>query len=1185
MNDLWISTLFRWLCAISLIFSGAALAALETGIETGSGSVVEGSADTRDFLSAPSHLQTYGVKPSVAVSIDNSLAMLKSAYDTKHFDPQSGDGQIGYFRADKQYYYNSKKHFFYSTSTKGNQRIRDEHTWDGRYLNWLTMRRVDIAKEILTGGAIRLLPATKSKSKTVLQAYVENTYEDKIHVAADNSHQYSPVLNKHVVTVSKGKFSFGSPNTKTFNIRVEKENTPKGLLQNLNATVDFNVYIDNAKFTGSLADSIQSINHLSLDPAPYSPYFGKQLSLLSSCQSLTYINVLGSSLQLTYVDGIDNPMFEFALNELDALPEALKYHGNERSKNRIFLGGGTLHTGVESGEGVLYQSSYSPSISSPYLSSSPISASSISTSSINTPIDGSPNADLNDAAYAAPKEVNWVGDLSALMVDSLGRIRSDNGDGTLGSPQADPIVDTCYDESDQVLRVRLSRNEAARPSGDDSRQCSKIIFSHLKNDIGYIWQASQLLSKLNSLDVVKQRQTYSSDDQKRYIRTHIAKRVFDFTEDSFPDSHIGLLNINNTNDAGRVINFVRGLDQPGLRSRQISSETKRLGDFINSTPVAVSAPAENLHLIYDDDSYLDFFKQYRGRRTVIYLGGNDGMLHAFNGGWYDKQGLAPSAHKKRHTKWSLGQEIWAFVPYNILPHLKYLSSPSYGKEVSDHVYLLDQSAYVFDAKIFSKKGISGQADRSFYDSSGMSNGSETHPNGWGTVLVIGFGKGGGNVEIYSDPSKQKETLKLRPAYLIFDITDPEQEPKLLAEFSHKQLGASFSSPTALSLKNSQGDYDWFLAFGSGPSSGLSLKSSDNDELNGESRRSSGQHANLFMLNLKTMGLESSFGHAGVMDLHTPNAFVGDISAADFDFNASTDALYFGSSSLKQGDTKEKGKLFRLRINPGSKGRKHQWKYERIVETPEGIQYKPQLGFDQKMNRWLLFSSRPFQVSQSLLGRPLSHLYGVKEARLKDGSFVMDDFTKTPNKVKLSNLTDVSKAQVDFRTGKLSGSVHLSPKLAEDTVMALERRQFQYQEKSTYQSGWFKQLSDNEYVTGGGALLGGKLSQTSYTLKKKECRLEGQSSLYTLRHTTGTAWYDENTLSGGASEAITGANQENITDIPLGKLPSPGPLIHLGELRKQGKASIINLSRDGVINSYQEENLGSLNSQEISWREL
>jgi len=208
MNDLWISILFRWLCVIALIWSGTALSApelgtgIETEIEIATGSVVEGSADTRDFSSAPPHLQSSEAKPRVVISIDNSLAMLLPAYDTKYFDPQSGDGQVGYFSADKQYYYDSEKQRFYAVATlskgnkrlsKSNNRLRDENAWDGRYLNWLTMRRIDIAKAILIGGAVRTSSMIKTISNTVLRAYAENTYEDKVLplIIAINTHRYA----------------------------------------------------------------------------------------------------------------------------------------------------------------------------------------------------------------------------------------------------------------------------------------------------------------------------------------------------------------------------------------------------------------------------------------------------------------------------------------------------------------------------------------------------------------------------------------------------------------------------------------------------------------------------------------------------------------------------------------------------------------------------------------------------------------------------------------------------------------------------------------------------------------------------------------------------------------------------------------------------------------------------------
>ena len=95
-----------------------------------------------------------------------------------------------------------------------------------------------------------------------------------------------------------------------------------------------------------------------------------------------------------------------------------------------------------------------------------------------------------------------------------------------------------------------------------------------------------------------------------------------------------------------IVNWVRGLDQTGLRQRQIPTDfdmdgtpqtlTWRLGDVVHSTPIAVSRPAEGYHYIYRDTSYGLFAAHWNKRRHVIYFGANDGMLHAVNGGFYDE---------------------------------------------------------------------------------------------------------------------------------------------------------------------------------------------------------------------------------------------------------------------------------------------------------------------------------------------------------------------------------------------------------------------------------------------------------------------------------------------------------------------------------------------------------------------
>ena len=139
-----------------------------------------------------------------------------------------------------------------------------------------------------------------------------------------------------------------------------------------------------------------------------------------------------------------------------------------------------------------------------------------------------------------------------------------------------------------------------------------------------------------------------------------------------------------------------------LASDGITEFTWRLGDIIHSTPQTVAAPAEGYHLLYNDRSYAQFVKPYKNRRHVVYFGANDGMLHAVNAGFYSDiekkfclkkpldNGMCPTndgtgiSTDSPNGAPDLGTELWAYVPYNLQPHLKCLLSPLYS-----HKYFVD----------------------------------------------------------------------------------------------------------------------------------------------------------------------------------------------------------------------------------------------------------------------------------------------------------------------------------------------------------------------------------------------------------------------------------------------------------------------------------------------------------------
>ncbi len=331
-------------------------------------------------------------------------------------------------------------------------------------------------------------------------------------------------------------------------------------------------------------------------------------------------------------------------------------------------------------------------------------------------------------------------------------------------------------------------------------------------DLGYVWESNDWLNEISDADIVTQR-TYSNVDERRYIFTFVdtsgdhvvdageqvafvegdsttlAEHLLVYPTLSDEPSWLADIRLDGNyddfmeNQSKRVINFIRGMDQEEftssttttytldeMRSRQAdydddsTIETWRLGDIIHSSPLAVGRPAEAFHLLYNDEEYAAFAQRYLNRRTVVYVGGNDGMVHAFNAGFYDaannkvtKSSVTKAEpyfdanssgaweHGETYTdrnyngayddgigtevQHELGSELWAYIPYNLLPHLRWLTSPDY-----EHVYYNDLSPRVFDAQVFTAE------DACTVDTE---NSSCIHPNGWGTILVAGMRFGGG----------------------------------------------------------------------------------------------------------------------------------------------------------------------------------------------------------------------------------------------------------------------------------------------------------------------------------------------------------------------------------------------------------------------------------------------------------
>jgi hypothetical protein len=104
-----------------------------------------------------------------------------------------------------------------------------------------------------------------------------------------------------------------------------------------------------------------------------------------------------------------------------------------------------------------------------------------------------------------------------------------------------------------------------------------------------------------------------------------------------------------------------------------------LGAVIGSTPALMDAPSLDPPPDTDygrSDGSGTFAGDHKNRRSLIFVGANDGMIHAIDA--------------------RTGYEVWAFIPYNLLPKLRALSD---GQPVEQFDYFVDSSPKLAEVKI------------------------------------------------------------------------------------------------------------------------------------------------------------------------------------------------------------------------------------------------------------------------------------------------------------------------------------------------------------------------------------------------------------------------------------------------------------------------------------------------------
>ena len=98
------------------------------------------------------------------------------------------------------------------------------------------------------------------------------------------------------------------------------------------------------------------------------------------------------------------------------------------------------------------------------------------------------------------------------------------------------------------------------------------------------------------------------------------------------------LDVDTVDEAEDLINFIRGEEVEGHRDRNVTINGTeyvwKLGDIVYSTPTVVGKPMEMYNLYYSDVSYSEYYNLWKNRGITVYVGANDGMLHAFKAGTF-----------------------------------------------------------------------------------------------------------------------------------------------------------------------------------------------------------------------------------------------------------------------------------------------------------------------------------------------------------------------------------------------------------------------------------------------------------------------------------------------------------------------------------------------------------------------
>lgn len=357
---------------------------------------------------------------------------------------------------------------------------------------------------------------------------------------------------------------------------------------------------------------------------------------------------------------------------------------------------------------------------------------------------------LFDAILTIPNNPNW-GDPSGTTstpakIDDLLHAAVNSRGGFFSA--ADPK--TFSSELSKILTELASRQQAsgtALASNATRLSPDSLLYQVIFEKEGMGWYGELRAFSLESNGAIASTPTWSTVDKTklpqdkdkipaasdREIYTIFDGSKVEFTWDSLSETQKGTLIsswITDTTkpaeqqaqEAQDILNWIRG-DQSKERSNggTLRNRIRLLGDIINSDLTYVGEPLDFGYGALE--GYKEFRTDKKDRVKMLYVGANDGMLHAFDA--------------------LTGEEKFAFIPQATHAKLAKLVEPVY-----EHQYFVDGSPYVADAYL----------------------GGE-----WKSVLIGTMGLGGRSVFALdiTEPVDSTGNVSFNTSNILWEFSDPD----------------------------------------------------------------------------------------------------------------------------------------------------------------------------------------------------------------------------------------------------------------------------------------------------------------------------------------------------------------------------------------------------------------------------